>query len=78
MATYIDISRDENEARRSEDTVERAVNTMLDEGAARAAIRQGGSPSVPAPMKNAEGEPFFLFGEALVDEDGNGRALAPG
>lgn len=71
------VRRTENEAKREELIVERAVNTIIDEGGTRAALRTGGSPPMPPPSTNAENEPFFVFGESLVDEDGNGRPLSP-
>ncbi|HEY0076813.1 MAG TPA: hypothetical protein VGB77_22205 [Abditibacteriaceae bacterium] len=69
--------RVENEAKREEATIDRAVNTMITEGASRTALRTGGTPPMPPASSNAEGENFFVFGEALVTEEGQGRPLAP-
>lgn len=77
MLPSIDISKSENEAQRSQEIAERAVNMMITEGTMRAAVLSGGSPGASPATTNAQNESYFVFGEALVDEDNNGRPLAP-
>jgi hypothetical protein len=67
------IFREENDARRDESIIERAVAASLTEGPLREKLSRGGIPTPPPPSVNSDGEPFFVFGNPLDD----GAALAP-
>lgn len=68
-----EITRQQNEEKRAEAIVERAVVTVIAEGPMRARMARGGTPTPPMPSFNAEGEAFFTFGNVL----GDGASLAP-
>jgi hypothetical protein len=68
------ISRAEVEARRKEDTVEAAVNAVMEQGPMRERMRRGSAPAPASPSRNEDGKSFFTFGNSIGED---GAPLSP-